>query len=199
MPHSITGEELAFVFGAPLAPAGPFPSNAYGVQEKLLSEAVMTYWTNFAKTGSLEGQLYYLHALEWDRYDLDWPEFNKRTQSYMNIECSIQCLGMIITTNWTLKTPEKSKPDLNAVYTYKAAIGKRWSIPPSIGYKYRQIYMNFGIKTNSGTGVTQNTYPPQRHGYGGTGGGGGEVITGHMSQFGTRDNGAEDAEDPVRR
>lgn len=45
------GEELAFVFGAPLAPAGPFPSHNYTVQEKLLSEAVMAYWTNFAKTG----------------------------------------------------------------------------------------------------------------------------------------------------
>lgn len=51
LPHSITGEELAFIFGAPIAPAGPFPSNSYGAQEKLLSEAVMTYWTNFAKTG----------------------------------------------------------------------------------------------------------------------------------------------------
>lgn len=45
------GEELAFVFGAPLAPAGPFPSHNYSVQEKLLSEAVMAYWTNFVKTG----------------------------------------------------------------------------------------------------------------------------------------------------
>lgn len=51
LPHSIMGEELAFVFGAPLAPAGPFPSHNYTVQEKLLSEAVMAYWTNFAKTG----------------------------------------------------------------------------------------------------------------------------------------------------
>jgi len=45
------GEELAFIFGAPLAPAGPFPSGNYTVQEKLLSEAVMAYWTNFVKTG----------------------------------------------------------------------------------------------------------------------------------------------------
>ncbi|XP_011209314.3 uncharacterized protein LOC105230312 isoform X1 [Bactrocera dorsalis] len=182
LPHSIAGEELAFIFGAPLAPAGPFPSNSYGAQEKLLSEAVMTYWTNFAKTGNpkapWKGSFINLHALEWDRYDLDWPEFNKRTQSYMNI-----------------------------------------GIPPTIGYKYRQIYMNFWNKelpdelnqianiqrqpylhttlyngadavfgTSSATAATQHTYPVQRHG-------GGEVITGHMSQFGTRDNGAED---PVR-
>lgn len=32
-----------------------------------------------------KGSFINLHALEWDRYDLDWPEFNKRTQSYMNI------------------------------------------------------------------------------------------------------------------
>lgn len=51
LPHSIMGEELAFIFGAPLAPAGPFPSGNYTVQEKLLSEAVMAYWTNFVKTG----------------------------------------------------------------------------------------------------------------------------------------------------
>ncbi|XP_054091848.1 uncharacterized protein LOC105219933 isoform X2 [Zeugodacus cucurbitae] len=182
LPHSITGEELAFIFGAPLAPAGYFPSSSYGAQEKLLSEAVMTYWTNFAKTGNpkapWKGSFINLHALEWDRYDLDWPEFNKRTQSYMNI-----------------------------------------GIPPTIGYKYRQIYMNFWNKelpdelnqianiqrqpylhttlyngadsvfaTSSATAATQHTYQGQRHG-------GGEVITGHMSQFGTRDNGAED---PVR-
>ncbi|XP_054746996.1 uncharacterized protein LOC129252881 [Anastrepha obliqua] len=189
LPHSITGEELAFIFGAPLAPAGPFPSNSYGVQEKLLSEAVMTYWTNFAKTGNpkapWKGSFINLHALEWDRYDLDWPEFNKRSQAYMNI-----------------------------------------GIPPSIGYKYRHIYMNFWNKElpdelnqianiqrqpylhatvydgadgaiasqrpRDGTATAMHrTYPLQRHGIGG----GSEVITGHMSQFGTRDNGAED---PVR-
>lgn len=92
-------------------------------------------------------------------------------------------------------------------------------IPPSIGYKYRQIYMNFWNKelpdelnqianiqrqpylhttlyngadgvfgTSSAAAGMQHTYPVQRHG-------GGEVITGHMSQFGTRDNVAED---PVR-
>lgn len=32
-----------------------------------------------------KGTFINLHALEWDRYDLDWPEFNKRAQAYMNI------------------------------------------------------------------------------------------------------------------
>ncbi|XP_034660110.1 uncharacterized protein LOC117896146 [Drosophila subobscura] len=151
LPHSIMGEELAFIFGAPLAPAGPFPSHNYTTQEKLLSEAVMAYWTNFVKTGNpkapWKGIFLNSHALEWDRYDLDWPEFNKRAQAYLNI-----------------------------------------GIPPTVGYKYRQIYMNFWNKElpdelNQIAALQEQLHP------------GNEVITGHMSKYGPRDNGAED---PVR-
>ncbi|XP_037949215.1 flocculation protein FLO11-like [Teleopsis dalmanni] len=172
LPHSIAGEELAFIFGAPLAPAGPFPSN-YNEQEKLLSEAVMAYWTNFAKTGNpkapWKGTFINSHVAEWDRYDLDWPEFNKRSQTYLNI-----------------------------------------GIPPSIGYKYRQIYMNFWNKEwpnelNQIAEIQQQPYfnpshPSTQLPRGGTSAiypkrFGSEVITGHMSKYGTRDNSAED---PVR-
>ncbi|XP_064550742.1 uncharacterized protein Nlg1 isoform X1 [Drosophila montana] len=155
LPHSIMGEELAFVFGAPLAPAGPFPSHNYSVQEKLLSEAVMAYWTNFVKTGNpkapWKGTFLNSHLLEWDRYDLDWPEFNKRAQAYLNI-----------------------------------------GIPPTVGYKYRQIYMNFWNKElpdelNQIAAIQVRGQQQQLAGN--------EVITGHMSKYGARDNGAED---PVR-
>lgn len=44
------GEELPYVFGAPLGQAGPFQVY-YNVKERLFSEAVMKYFTNFAKTG----------------------------------------------------------------------------------------------------------------------------------------------------
>jgi hypothetical protein len=50
------GEELAYLFGAPLAAQllgrsiGHFASN-YSKPEVTLSEAVMTYWINFAKYG----------------------------------------------------------------------------------------------------------------------------------------------------
>ncbi|KAH8374875.1 hypothetical protein KR200_007855 [Drosophila serrata] len=152
LPHSIMGEELAFIFGAPLAPAGPFPSGNYTVQEKLLSEAVMAYWTNFVKTGNpkapWKGIFLNSHALEWDRYDLDWPEFNRRGQAYLNI-----------------------------------------GIPPTVGYKYRQIYMNFWNKElpdelNQIAAIQEQLNAP-----------GQEVITGHMSKYGPRDSGGED---PVR-
>lgn len=49
----IHGQDLAYVFGAPLV-AGTqlsFFSKNYSRAESLLSEAVMSYWTNFAKTG----------------------------------------------------------------------------------------------------------------------------------------------------
>ncbi|XP_075145132.1 neuroligin 1 [Haematobia irritans] len=183
LPHSIAGEELAFVFGAPLSSAGLFHGIHYTAQEKLLAEAVMSYWCNFAKTGNPKApwkeSFINLHAMEWDRYDLEWPEFNKRSQAYMNI-----------------------------------------GIPPSIGYKYRHVYMHFWNKElpdelNQIAHIEQqqpfleanyaNTMPSPASGttsiyskpYIGSGGGvgGSEVITGHMNKFGARDNGAED---PVR-
>ena len=53
--RSTHGSELPFVFGVPLLPA-VWPHLAPGAddfdqQEAALSLAVMTYWTNFAKTG----------------------------------------------------------------------------------------------------------------------------------------------------
>lgn len=50
MVQSITGEELPYIFGAPLAYARPFPSS-FGPAERLMAEEMMVYFTNFAKTG----------------------------------------------------------------------------------------------------------------------------------------------------
>ena len=49
--QGIHGDELPYVFGSPLVDGlSPFPSS-YTSAEKMMSEAVMTYWTNFAKSG----------------------------------------------------------------------------------------------------------------------------------------------------
>uniref|UniRef100_A0A182M3Z0 Carboxylesterase type B domain-containing protein n=1 Tax=Anopheles culicifacies TaxID=139723 RepID=A0A182M3Z0_9DIPT len=48
--QSVVGEDLAYVFGAPLGQVGPFQHH-YNARERLFSEAVMKYFTNFAKTG----------------------------------------------------------------------------------------------------------------------------------------------------
>jgi neuroligin len=48
---SIHGEELAYVFGMPLVGGTNHLTMNYTRAEMLLSEMVITYWTNFARTG----------------------------------------------------------------------------------------------------------------------------------------------------
>lgn len=48
------GAELAYVFGAPLvrnAQLSPWKASDYDDKDALLSQGVMTYWANFARTG----------------------------------------------------------------------------------------------------------------------------------------------------
>ncbi|GFQ85285.1 neuroligin-4, X-linked [Trichonephila clavata] len=47
----ITGEDIQYVFGAPLVGTLGHFSRNYSQQEVTLSEAVMTYWVNFARNG----------------------------------------------------------------------------------------------------------------------------------------------------
>lgn len=48
---TVHGEELPYVFGAPLVGGFNHFGLNYTLSEVLLSELVMTLWTNFAKTG----------------------------------------------------------------------------------------------------------------------------------------------------
>ena len=48
---SVHGEELAYVFGMPLVGGTNHLTMNYTRAEMLLSEMVITYWTNFARTG----------------------------------------------------------------------------------------------------------------------------------------------------
>jgi len=52
MPKSIAGEELAYVFGVPFSGGGvALAHHTFSIPEQLLSEVMLTYFTNFAKTG----------------------------------------------------------------------------------------------------------------------------------------------------
>lgn len=54
------GDELPYVFGIPMVGATDlFPCN-FSKNDVMLSAVVMTYWTNFAKTGSVYNKLLYL-------------------------------------------------------------------------------------------------------------------------------------------
>ncbi|GFS78373.1 neuroligin-4, X-linked [Nephila pilipes] len=83
----ISGEDLQFVFGAPLVGTLGHFSRNYSQQELTLSEAVMTYWVNFARNGDPNtpppekpqerGK---------SRYDrIIWPAYDSIHQKYMMI------------------------------------------------------------------------------------------------------------------
>ncbi|XP_060577077.1 neuroligin-4, Y-linked-like isoform X3 [Ruditapes philippinarum] len=85
----VHGDELPYIFGAPLVGGvSPFPT-AYTPQEKELSKFMMRMWTNFAKTGDP-------NLPEWDNAAQDrgdsvfftgerWPKYNASSQSYLHI------------------------------------------------------------------------------------------------------------------
>ncbi|XP_052783735.1 neuroligin-4, Y-linked-like isoform X2 [Mya arenaria] len=84
----VHGDELPYVFGAPLVGGlSPFPST-YTSQEVELSKFMMRMWTNFAKTGDP-------NLPEWSSTERDrnnqyfteerWPKYNQTTQSYLHI------------------------------------------------------------------------------------------------------------------
>lgn len=84
--QSIHGEDLPFVFGAPLGEVGPFGTQ-FSAEERLLSEAMMRYLSNFAKTGNptvpWQHRFHNLNPVDWDRFDVDWQEFNEINQNYL--------------------------------------------------------------------------------------------------------------------
>jgi neuroligin len=85
--QSVHGEDLPYIFGAPLMMAtGPFQPH-YTSEERLLSEATMQYFTNFAKFGKPKflwsGRFNNLNPIDWKKYNVDWQEFNEINQNYL--------------------------------------------------------------------------------------------------------------------
>uniref|UniRef100_A0A1B6L0Q2 Carboxylesterase type B domain-containing protein n=1 Tax=Graphocephala atropunctata TaxID=36148 RepID=A0A1B6L0Q2_9HEMI len=87
--QSVQGEELPYVFGVPLDSRGLHYDTTYSQQEKLLSEVVITLWTNFAKTGNPNAPRRHNFQTqshrEWRQYDLEWPEFEQIDEKYYSI------------------------------------------------------------------------------------------------------------------
>ncbi|XP_055641383.1 uncharacterized protein LOC129778493 [Toxorhynchites rutilus septentrionalis] len=86
--QSVVGEDLAYIFGAPLGPVGPFQIH-YNARERLFSEAVMKYVSNFAQTGNPKAPwkdlFLNMNPEDWRYYDVDWPEFNSVNQSFLHL------------------------------------------------------------------------------------------------------------------
>ncbi|XP_076312497.1 neuroligin-4, X-linked-like isoform X1 [Tachypleus tridentatus] len=79
----IHGEDLPYIFGAPLVDTlAHFQSN-YTRSEESLSEAVVTHWTNFARTGNPNSTQYRnsddkhsprLNRFDWHSYDIPYQK-----------------------------------------------------------------------------------------------------------------------------
>ncbi|XP_019617797.1 PREDICTED: neuroligin-3-like [Branchiostoma belcheri] len=84
---SVQNEELPFVFGAPLGGGGILAQTNFTKSEAMLSTAIITYWTNFAKTGDpnvpRKQKTRFIH-MRPNRYeDLEWKNYTIEDQDYM--------------------------------------------------------------------------------------------------------------------
>ncbi|XP_078612484.1 neuroligin-4, X-linked-like [Branchiostoma floridae x Branchiostoma japonicum] len=84
---SVQNEELPFVFGAPLGGGGVFAQTNFTKSEAMLSTAIITYWTNFAKTGDPNAprkqKTRFIHMRPNKYEDLVWNNYTIADQDYM--------------------------------------------------------------------------------------------------------------------
>lgn len=87
---TVHGEDLPYVFGAPLVDGfGHFPHN-YTRSEVALSEALMVFWGNFARTGNPNEHhrqdSVLMASKERNRYrSIVWEEYDPVHQKYLEI------------------------------------------------------------------------------------------------------------------
>ncbi|XP_042891084.1 uncharacterized protein LOC122265736 [Penaeus japonicus] len=92
---TVHGEELAYVFGAPLVSGFNHFGLNYTNNEKFLSELVMTHWSNFAKTGNPNmppPQGFLTPGMDpyWrENLQTLWPQYGKLTQEYLNLDMKV--------------------------------------------------------------------------------------------------------------
>ncbi|XP_028923616.1 neuroligin-3 isoform X1 [Ornithorhynchus anatinus] len=83
------GDEVPYVFGVPmLGPTDLFPCN-FSKNDVMLSAVVMTYWTNFAKTGDpnkpVPQDTKFIHTKANRFEEVAWAKYNPRDQLYLHI------------------------------------------------------------------------------------------------------------------
>ncbi|KAF2366524.1 Carboxylesterase type B [Trinorchestia longiramus] len=92
---TVHGEELAYVFGAPLVGGFSHFTLNYTQDEVLLSELVMKLWTNFAKTGNPnlptpQDFLTKNASPNWvDNLRTMWPPYDRNQQLYLQLDLQI--------------------------------------------------------------------------------------------------------------
>ncbi|XP_071527711.1 neuroligin-2-like isoform X3 [Panulirus ornatus] len=85
----VHGEELPYVWGAPLVDSLSYFTNNYSQPEVKLSEAMLTYWTNFARTGNPNEPANQTpdRGSEKNRFrTLEWPAYDSMHRKYIDID-----------------------------------------------------------------------------------------------------------------
>ncbi|XP_055783963.1 neuroligin-3-like isoform X2 [Salvelinus fontinalis] len=83
------GDEVPYVFGIPMiGPTDLFPCN-FSKNDIMLSAVVMTYWTNFAKTGDpnkpVPQDTKFIHTKPNRFEEVIWTKFNSKDKQYLHI------------------------------------------------------------------------------------------------------------------
>uniref|UniRef100_A0A0C9S0Z6 NLGN4Y protein n=1 Tax=Fopius arisanus TaxID=64838 RepID=A0A0C9S0Z6_9HYME len=87
--HTVHGDELPYILGVPLESEKYHPRGRYNIGESLLSEAMMTWWCNFAYTGNPNAPRRTRYMTDgpkaWRQYQVDWPEYNVESGRHLNL------------------------------------------------------------------------------------------------------------------
>ncbi|KAK7084783.1 hypothetical protein SK128_028168 [Halocaridina rubra] len=92
---TVHGEELPYIFGAPLVGGFNHFGLNYTLEEVFLSELVMTQWTNFAKTGDPNFPTPQNYSTPGADYNWNenlrtlWPPYEKLIQKYLHIDMQV--------------------------------------------------------------------------------------------------------------
>ncbi|XP_015109365.1 uncharacterized protein LOC107036135 [Diachasma alloeum] len=87
--HTVHGDELPYILGVPLESEKYHPRSRYNIGESLLSEAMMTWWCNFAYTGNPNAPRRTRYMTDgpkaWRQYQVDWPEYDLEGGRHLNL------------------------------------------------------------------------------------------------------------------
>ncbi|XP_050539878.1 neuroligin-4, X-linked-like isoform X2 [Daktulosphaira vitifoliae] len=103
---SINGEDLPYVLGVPLGGNTINLKTQFDQKEKRLSEMMMTYWSNFAKTGDPSFSKKSTQN-EWKINNIRWPKYNTLNHAYFELTRARVNYRTIKSKFWNLDLPQK--------------------------------------------------------------------------------------------
>ncbi|XP_066598680.1 neuroligin-1-like isoform X2 [Prorops nasuta] len=88
---SVRGEDIPYIFGLPLVAGGYFFRRNYTRQDQGVAEAVLTFFTNFAKTGN-PNEPHKIESVDYGTpkekarfHGLNWEQYETGSQQYLTI------------------------------------------------------------------------------------------------------------------